>query len=83
MTDDFRDDPAFLRDEAIQQAALATGAMREANALRQQLRGAIEERDVLALALTMATGSSDVRESCVRQARAALAQAMGESRLAQ
>jgi hypothetical protein len=31
MTDDFRDDPAFLRDEVIAQAALATGAMREAD----------------------------------------------------
>jgi hypothetical protein len=28
---DFRDDPAFLRDEAKRQAALATGAMRDAD----------------------------------------------------
>jgi hypothetical protein len=31
MTDDFRDDPAFLRDEVKRRAALATGAMREAD----------------------------------------------------
>lgn len=37
MAGDWRDDPAFLRDEAIRQAALATGAMREADALREQL----------------------------------------------
>jgi hypothetical protein len=38
---DFRDDPAFLRDEAIRQATLATGAMREADDLRDQLAGAV------------------------------------------
>jgi hypothetical protein len=38
---DFRDDPAFLRDEAKRQATLATGAMREADDLREQLRGAV------------------------------------------
>jgi hypothetical protein len=45
MTDDFRDDPAFLRDEAKRQAALATGAMREADDLRERieaLREALE-----------------------------------------
>jgi hypothetical protein len=41
MSDDWRDDPAFLRDEAIRQAALATGAMREADDLRQQLQRAV------------------------------------------
>lgn len=47
MTGDFRDDPAFLRDEAIRQAALATGAMREADDLRQQLAGAVEAGNAL------------------------------------
>lgn len=47
MAGDWRDDPAFLRDEATRQAALATGAMREADALREQLRRA----DVLVKAL--------------------------------
>jgi hypothetical protein len=37
MTDDWRDDPAFLRDEAIRQAALATGAMRDNERLREAL----------------------------------------------
>jgi hypothetical protein len=37
MSDDWRDDPAFLRDEAIRQAALATGAMRDNERLREAL----------------------------------------------
>jgi hypothetical protein len=41
-------------------------------AVEQQLQGAVSERDVLARALAMACGSAEVRESCVRQARAAL-----------
>src|SRR3954470_4530216 len=55
----FRDDPAFLRDEAIRQAALATGAMREADDLRQQLRGAVAERDALRLAIGIAIDMLD------------------------
>jgi hypothetical protein len=42
MMGDWRDDPAFLRDEAVRQAALATGAMREADMLRDRLAGAVD-----------------------------------------
>ena len=49
---DFRDDPAFLRDEVKRQAALATGAMAEADALREKYEAmrlewskAIDQRD--------------------------------------
>jgi hypothetical protein len=44
----------------------------------EQPQGAVSERDVLARALTMACGSAEVRESCVRQARAALDRERGQ-----
>jgi hypothetical protein len=72
-----------MAEGSWQQLAEANGAeagrrAEEVNALRAQLRGAVEEREVFARALRMACGSADVRESCVRQARAALARERGQ-----
>jgi hypothetical protein len=36
MSEDFRNDPAFLRAEVIREATLANGAMREADLLRDE-----------------------------------------------
>lgn len=83
MTDDWRNDPAFLRDEAIRQAELATGAMRECERLRDQLAGAMGMREsriarARGLAQAIAECRDDARLDGIREGAAEIVQLLAE-----